>query len=176
MSVQQGDLDPGRGFSVAIPWETTWQEEVEVCQSGQVPGSDPPVIDPCQSKTQEWEDESESGVITANVAVQLQATNVTWWFGDGQAEPYAREGLGKASYDINDPSPVRHTYLVSSLQHVAEGGYDVRAFVAWQATYSLALSNGQSETFTIPGARSNVFAARHQVRESQAVVAQTRRD
>jgi hypothetical protein len=69
---------------------------------------------------------------------------------------------------------VRHTYLVSSLQHVDQGGYEVRAFVAWQATYVLSLSNGQSETFTIPGARSNVFLARHQVRESQAVVAQAR--
>jgi hypothetical protein len=176
MSVQQGQLDPGRGFSVDIPWETTWQEEVDVCQSGAVPGSDPPVVDPCQSRTTEWQDRRESGVITANVAVQLQATNVTWWFGDDQVESYAREGLGKASYDINDPSPVRHTYLVSSLQHVAEGGYEVRAFVAWQATYFLALSNGQSETFTIPAARSNVFVARHQVRESQAVVAQGRRD
>jgi hypothetical protein len=72
---------------------------------------------------------------------------------------------------------VRHTYLVSSLQHVDQGGYEVRAFVAWQGTYVLSLSNGQSETFTIPGARSNVFAARHEVRESQAVVtARTRRD
>jgi hypothetical protein len=31
-----------------------------------------------------------------------------------------------------------------------------------------------SETFAIPAARSNVFVARHQVRESQAVVAQGR--
>lgn len=42
--VQQGQLDPGRGFSVDIPRETTWREEVEECQSGQVPGSDPPVL------------------------------------------------------------------------------------------------------------------------------------
>jgi hypothetical protein len=176
MSVEQGQLDPARGLSVPIPWETTWQEEVDVCQAGTAPGSNPPVINPCQSRRTEWQDRRESGVITANISVQLQATNVTWWFGDDQVESYAREGLGKASYDINDPSPVRHTYLISSLQHVAEGGYEVRAFVAWQATYSLSLSNGQSETFTIPAARSNVFVARHQVRESQAVVAQDRRD
>jgi len=50
----------------------------------------------------------------------------------------------------------------------------VSCIVAWQATYVLSLSNGQSESFTIPGARSNVFVARHQVRESQAVVAQAR--
>jgi len=139
-----------------------------------VPGSNPPVINPCQSHHTEWQDRRESGVITANISVQLQATNVTWWFGDDQVESYAREGLGAQSYDINSPSPVRHTYLVSSLQHVDQGGYEVRAFVAWQATYVLSLSNGQSETFTIPGARSNVFVARHQVRESQAVVAQAR--
>jgi hypothetical protein len=174
MSVEQGQLDPARELSVPIPWETTWQEEVDVCQAGTVPGSNPAVINPCQSRRTEWQDRRDSGVITANIAVQLQATNVIWWFGDTQLESYAREGLGAASYDINSPSPVRHTYLVSSLQNVDQGGYEVRAFVAWQATYVLSLSNGQSETFTIPGARSNVFTARHQVRESQAVVAQTR--
>jgi hypothetical protein len=174
MSVGQGQLDPARGLSVPIPWETTWQEEVDVCQAGTVPGSNPPVINPCQSHHTEWQDRRDSGVITANISVQLQATNVTWWFGDDQVESYAREGLGAASHDINTPSPVRHTYLVSSLQHVDDGGYEVRAFVAWQATYVLSLSNGQSETFTIPGARSNVFTARHQVRESQAVLAQAR--
>ncbi|MDQ6671525.1 MAG: hypothetical protein M3069_12375 [Chloroflexota bacterium] len=63
---------------------------------------------------------------------------------------------------------------MSSLQYVDDGGYRVEAFVAWQTTYSLSLDNGQSETFTIPGARSNVFTARHQVRESQAVVARSR--
>ena len=174
LSVQQGQLDPGRSMSVSIPWETTWQEEVDVCQPGQIPGSDPPVINPCQSRRTEWEDRRESGVITANLAVQLQATNVTWWFGDDQVESYSRAGLGRASTEINDPSPVRHTYLVSSLQHVADGGYEVRAFVAWQATYVLALSNGQGENLTIPAARSNLFSVRHQVRESQAIVAQGR--
>jgi hypothetical protein len=174
VSVELGQLDPARGLSVPIPWETTWQEEVDVCQAGTVPGSNPPVVNPCQSHRTEWQDRRASGVIPANIFVQLQATNVTWWFGDNQIESYAREGLGAASYDINSPSPVRHTYLVSSLQHVNEGGYEVRAFVAWQATYVLSLSNGQSETFTIPGARSNVFTARHEVRESQAVLAQVR--
>ena len=174
MSVEQGQLDPARGLSVPIPWETTWQEEVDVCQAGTVSGSNPPVINPCQSHRTEWQDRRESGVITANISVQLQATNVTWWFGDNQVASYAREGLGAASYDINSPSPVRHTYLVSSLQHVNEGGYEVHAFVAWQATYVLSLSNGQGETFTIPGARSNVFTARHEVRESQAVLGQAR--
>ena len=174
MSVQQGQLDPARGLTVPIPWETTWQEEVDVCQAGTVPGSDPPVINPCQSRRTEWQDREDSGVITANISVQLQATNVTWWFGDDQMEGYARDGLGVASYDINSPSPVRHTYLVSSLQQVEQGGYAVRAFVSWQATYSLSLDNGQGETLTIPGARSNVFTARHEVRESQAVLAHTR--
>jgi hypothetical protein len=173
MSVQQGQLDPARGLTVPIPWETTWQEEVDVCQAGTVPGSDPPVINPCQSRRTEWQDREDSGVITANISVQLQATNVTWWFGDDQMEGYARDGLGVASYDINSPSPVRHTYLVSSLQQVEQGGYAVRAFVSWQATYSLSLDNGQGETLTIPGARSNVFTARHEVRESQAVLAHT---
>jgi hypothetical protein len=56
------------------------------------------------------------------------------------------------------------------LQDVAQGGYPIQAFVAWQARYSISLSSGESETFTIPGARSNVYAVRHQVRESQAVV------
>jgi hypothetical protein len=90
MSVEQGQLDPARGLSVPIPWETTWQEEVDVCQSGAVPGSNPPVINPCQSHHTEWQDRRESGVIIANISVQLQATNVTWWFGDDQVESYAR--------------------------------------------------------------------------------------
>jgi hypothetical protein len=170
LAVQQGELDPGRALSLSIPWETTWQEEVDECQAGQEPGSDPPVINSCATHTTEWQDRSESGVITASITVQLQATNVTWWFGDDQVESYARDGLGMPSHDINNPSPVRHTYLVSSLQHVNEGGYDVRAFVAWQGSYSLALSNGQGETVRIPAARSNIFAVRHQVRESQAIL------
>ncbi|MDQ6671524.1 MAG: hypothetical protein M3069_12370 [Chloroflexota bacterium] len=75
MSIQQGQLDPASGFSIGIPWQTTWQEEVDVCQAGAVPGSNPAVINPCQSRTTEWQDRSESGVITASISVQLQATN-----------------------------------------------------------------------------------------------------
>jgi hypothetical protein len=163
-------------MTLAIPWQTTWEEEVDVCESGEVPGSDPPVHNPCLSRRTEWQGRSESGEITATIGIQLQAYEVTWWFGDDQFESYGRDGLGRASYDVNDPSPVRHTYRVSSLRQLAQGGYEVRALVAWQATYAIALSNGQSETMTIPGARSNVFTTRHEVREAQAILAQGRTD
>jgi hypothetical protein len=72
LSVQQGDLDPGRTLSVSIPWETTWEEEVDVCQPGQVPGSNPPVI--ILSGAAECGRIAASGVITANIAIRLQAT------------------------------------------------------------------------------------------------------
>ena len=157
-------------MTVSIPWETTWQEEVDVCEAGQVPDTDPPVVDGCRTRRTEWQDRRESGTIQASITIQLQATNITWWFGDDQFQSYAREGLGKASHDVSDPSPVQHTYVRSSLQDVAQSGYPVQAFVAWQAQYSLSLSSGESETFTIPGARSNVYTVRHQVRESQAIV------
>jgi len=50
----------GGGLSVPIPWETTWEEEVDVCLAGAVPGSDPPVINPCQSHRTEWHDRRPS--------------------------------------------------------------------------------------------------------------------
>jgi hypothetical protein len=104
----------------------------------------------------------------------LVATRANWWFGDGRYQPYGREGIGVASYDINNPPPVRHLYSRSSLQDVVGGGYEVQLDATWEARITVSTSTGESESFTIPVARTNVYAARHAVRESQAVVGQGR--
>ena len=44
----------------------------------------------------------------------------------------------------------------------------------WEARITVGTSTGQSESFTIPGARTNVYSSRHAVRESQAIVGQVR--
>ena len=41
-TVDQGQLDPTGSLTIPYPWITTWQEEVQVCDSRQVPGTDPP--------------------------------------------------------------------------------------------------------------------------------------
>ena len=73
-----------------------------------------------------------------------------------------------------NPPPVRHLYTRSSLQQIAEGGYEVQLDASWEARVTVTTSTGQSESFTIPGARTNVYSARHAVRESQAIVGQAR--
>src|SRR5919199_481780 len=168
-SVDQGQLDPAGSLTIPYPWITTWQEEVQVCDSHQVPGTDPPVIDrQCHN---EWQDGSESGTDYATISAQLAAASFTRFFGDQRYETYGPSvGMGRASRDISAPSPVRHTYTRSSLQELGDGGYLVQLYATWSAAYSVTTSTGQSESFTIPVARSNVYSARHQVRESQAAL------
>jgi hypothetical protein len=168
-TVGQGQLDPSGSLTVPYPWETTWQEEVEVCTSRQVPDTNPPVID--RDCRMEWQDRRESGTDYATISVQLAAASFSWFFGDDRYDTFGRDaGLGRQSRDINNPSPVRHTYTRSSLDQLADEGYLVQLYATWSATYSITTNTGQSESFTIPVARSNVYDVRHQVRESQAIV------
>jgi hypothetical protein len=173
-TVSVGELDPAASRTIVRPWETTWEQAVTRCVDGVVPGSDPPVVDPCASHRTDWESRRVSGVDSATVSAQLVVTRANWWFGDGRFQPYRREGVGVASYDINNPPPVRHLYTRSSLQDVAEGGYEVQLDASWEARVTVSTSTGQSESFTIPSARTNVYSARHAVRESQAIVGQAR--
>ena len=169
-TVASGQLDPAGSRTITSPWETTWEEAVSRCVSGIQPGSDPPVVNPCASRRTDWESRQISGVDTATVAAQLVVTRASWWFGDGRYQPYGREGIGEASFDINNPPPVRHLYTTSSLQQIAGGGYNVELDASWEARVTLTTSTGQSDSFAIPGARTNVYAMRHEVRESQAIV------
>jgi len=168
-TVGQGQLDPSGSITVPYPWETTWQEEVQVCAPRLVPNTDPPVID--RQCSTEWQERRESGTDYAVISVQLAAASFSWFFGDDRFDTFGRDaGLGRASRDMSDPSPVRHLYSRSSLDQLAVGGYLVQLYATWSATYSIATTTGQSESFTIPVARSNVYGLRHQVRESQAIV------
>jgi hypothetical protein len=173
-TVSIGQLDPAASRTVTRPWETTWEQAVTRCVAGVVSGSDPPVVNPCASYRTDRESRQLSGVDSTTVAAQLVATRANWWFGDGRYQPYGREGIGVASYDINNPPPVRHLYTRSSLDDVVEGGYEVQLDATWEARITVTTSTGQSESFTIPGARTNVYPTRHAVRESQAIVGQVR--
>jgi hypothetical protein len=173
-TVSFGQLDPAASQTITRPWETTWEQAITRCVTGVVPGSDPPVVDPCASRRTDWESRRVSGVDSATVAAQLVAMRANWWFGDGRYQPYGREGIGVASYDVNSPPPVRHLYTRSSLDDIADGGYEVQLDATWEARITVGTSTGQSESFTIPGARTNVYSSRHAVRESQAIVGQVR--
>jgi hypothetical protein len=130
-TIASGQLDPAGSRTITSPWETTWEEAVSRCVSGIQPGSDPPVVNPCASRRTDWESRQISGVDTATVAAQLVVTRASWWFGDGRYQPYGREGIGEASFDINNPPPVRHLYTTSSLQQIAVGGYNVELDASW---------------------------------------------
>ncbi len=173
-TVSIGQLDPADSRTIARPWETTWEQAVTRCVAGVVAGSDPPVVNPCASHRTDWESRRVSGVDSATVSAQLVVTRANWWFGDGRYQPYGREGIGLASYDISNPPPVRHLYTRSSLDDVAEGGYEIQLDAMWEARITVGTSTGESESFTIPGARTNVYSMRHAVRESQAIVGQLR--
>src|SRR5713101_4921145 len=104
-TVASGQLDPAGSRTITSPWAPTWEEAVSRCVSGIQPGSDPPVVNPCASRRIDWELRQISGVDTATVAAQLVVTRASWWFGAGRYQPCGREGIGEATFDINNPPP-----------------------------------------------------------------------
>jgi hypothetical protein len=118
---------------------------------------------------------------TLTVEVRLWPKQYVWDFGDQNAQPVACSGigpcpagLGEAYVDSRHPSPIRHSYIWTSIDQGDDDAYRIGLAIDFAAQFRVSFnspSGGQWQE--LPG-RSGAWAASHQVQEAQAVLTRPR--
>jgi len=118
---------------------------------------------------------------SVTVEVRLWPKYFAWDFGDQAGQPIACDavgpclaGMGEPYINPHHPSPIRHTYIWTSLNQGSNDAYRIGLAIDFGAQFRVSFNSQSSGQWrSLPG-RSGAWAASHQVQEAQAVLTRPR--